>query len=122
MNNYIIFKYFADCHSTFLGLPSWHDRLQHEPKNYQGVPTCEIKNFKLGDIWLIGLSILESVIRIAAVVSVIMIIFGGFKFIISQGNPEAIQGARSTILNAIIGLVIAVSAQAIIAVVEGILT
>jgi cytochrome bd-type quinol oxidase subunit 2 len=51
---------------------------------------------------------------IVGVVAVIMIIFGGFRYITSAGNPEGAKSARSTILYAIIGLVVVALAQLIV--------
>ena len=51
---------------------------------------------------------------VVGVVSVIMIIVGGFRYIISGGDSSSVQGAKNTILYAIVGLVIVVFAQVII--------
>lgn len=48
------------------------------------------------------------------IVAVIMIIFGGFRYITSAGNEQAIANAKRTILYAIIGLIIVVFAQVIV--------
>lgn len=48
------------------------------------------------------------------VVSVIMIMVGGFKYVTSQGDSGAVGSAKNTILYAIIGLVIAAFAQIIV--------
>ena len=42
----------------------------------------------------------------AGIVAVIYLIIGGFKYVTSSGNPEAIESAKGTIVNAIIGLII----------------
>lgn len=47
-------------------------------------------------------------------ISVIMIIVGGLKYIMSSGDPANTTSARNTILYAIIGLIIAIAAQAIV--------
>lgn len=47
-------------------------------------------------------------------VSVIMIIIGGFRYIISGGDSSGVSGAKNTILYAIVGLVIVVFAQVIV--------
>jgi hypothetical protein len=47
-------------------------------------------------------------------VAVIMIIFGGFRYVISGGDSSAVTSAKNTILYAIIGLIIAALAYAII--------
>lgn len=49
-----------------------------------------------------------------AAVSVIMIIIGGFKYVVASGDSNNIQSAKNTILFAVIGLVIALVAQAIV--------
>lgn len=58
-----------------------------------------------------AISLLSIVIGIAAVV---VIIIGGFKYILSAGDPNSINSAKNTILYAVIGLVISVVARAII--------
>lgn len=51
---------------------------------------------------------------VVGVVSVIMIIIGGFRYIISNGDSNGVQGAKNTILYAIVGLVIVLFAQVIV--------
>lgn len=48
------------------------------------------------------------------IVSVIMIIVGGFKYITSGGASDKVTGAKNTIIYAIIGLVIVALAQFIV--------
>jgi len=51
---------------------------------------------------------------VVGVVSVIMIIIGGLKYITSGGESSNITGAKNTILYAIIGLVVVALAQVIV--------
>ena len=51
---------------------------------------------------------------IAGIVSVIFIIIGGIQYATSAGNEQQVQKAKSTITNAVIGLVIAILAFAIV--------
>lgn len=51
---------------------------------------------------------------VVGVVSVIMIIYGGFRYIISGGDTGNVTSAKNTILYAIIGLVIVAFAQFIV--------
>lgn len=51
---------------------------------------------------------------VVGVVSVIMIIIGGLKYITSGGDSGNLSGAKNTILYAIIGLVIVALAQVIV--------
>ena len=51
---------------------------------------------------------------VVGAVSVIMIIIGGFRYIISGGDSGNVQSAKNTILYAIVGLLIVLFAQVII--------
>ena len=46
--------------------------------------------------------------------SVVMLIIGGFRYVVSSGNESSVTNAKNTILYAIIGLVIALLAYAAI--------
>ena len=63
-----------------------------------------------GDSRNIG-TIMQSIINIllflVGAVSVIMIVLGGFRYVASAGDQNAVTGAKNTILYAVIGLVIA---------------
>lgn len=63
-------------------------------------------------------SIVKRVINIFSIVvgavSVIMIIIGGFRYIVSAGDSNGVSGAKNTILYAVIGLVIVLFAQVIV--------
>lgn len=56
---------------------------------------------------------------IIGVIAVIMIIFGGFRFVTSSGDSGKVASARSTIIYALIGLVIVALAQTIVKFVIG---
>jgi hypothetical protein len=62
--------------------------------------------------------IIQTVINILSIivgaVSVIMIIVGGFRYVISGGDANGVQGAKNTIIYAIIGLVVVLFAQVIV--------
>lgn len=51
---------------------------------------------------------------VVGAVSVIMIIIGGFRYIISGGDSNGVSGAKNTIMYAIIGLVVVLFAQVIV--------
>ena len=51
---------------------------------------------------------------IVGIVAVIMIIYGGFKYITSGGDSGNVTGAKNTILYAIVGLIIVALAQFIV--------
>lgn len=100
------------------GIPPWYKYLVQFGK-MDG--ECKIVDgFVLKDAWLIGLAVIEMIVYLAGIIAIVMIIWGGFRMIISQGNPESIKEARQTILYAIIGLIVAISAKVIMNVVVGI--
>jgi hypothetical protein len=51
---------------------------------------------------------------IVGAVAVIMIIIGGFRYVISSGNDQAVSGAKNTIIFALVGLVIVALAQFVV--------
>lgn len=51
---------------------------------------------------------------IVGVVSVVMIIIAGFKYVTSGGNDSSVASAKNTILYAVVGLVIVAMAQVIV--------
>ena len=51
---------------------------------------------------------------VVGVVSVVMIIIGGFRYIVSNGDSNAVTGAKNSILYAVVGLVIVLFAQVIV--------
>lgn len=63
-------------------------------------------------------SIIKRIINIFSIlvgaVSVIMIIIGGFRYIVSNGDSNGVTGAKNAILYAIVGLVIVLFAQVIV--------
>lgn len=111
----------ASCSKSFLGLKTW---FAYFPSNWfggAGYGNCDINNnFKVLDangssgLVLIGLAILDDLIRIAALVAVGYVIYGGFKYMTSGGSPDGTKQAQNTIINALIGIVIAILAASIV--------
>lgn len=96
----------------FLLLEPWHSCL---PKDAGGKPKIN----ELNDVWKIVIVLLDGAVKIVGYVAVALVIFGGIKFITSRGEPGSVASARTTILNAIIGLALAMLAVAIVQLVAG---
>ena len=47
-------------------------------------------------------------------ISVIMLIIGGIRYVVSGGDSSAVTGAKNTILYAIVGIVVAILAYALV--------
>ncbi len=100
------------CSASLLGFPAW----------YRGLAIggdCEIVAPDAVDgigpfIWIIVLNIVELVLRLVGFAAVGYIIFGGYKYMMSTGSADGIAGAKKTILNASVGLIISIAAVAIV--------
>jgi len=51
---------------------------------------------------------------IIGAIAVIMLIIGGIRYVISQGDSSAVTSAKNTILYAVIGIIVAILAYAIV--------
>jgi ABC-type Fe3+ transport system permease subunit len=51
---------------------------------------------------------------VGGALAVIMLIYGGLRYVISAGSPEATKSARNTIIYALVGLVIIAAAQVVV--------
>lgn len=96
-------------------LPTWYKYLVLAGKMEDVNGRCAtVVDLEVADLALILLAVLDIVLRLAGLVAVAYVMFGGFKFITSQGDAEGIKKARQTITNALIGLVIALLATAFV--------
>jgi uncharacterized membrane protein YphA (DoxX/SURF4 family) len=110
MNSVLLFAaYNPKCNGGFLFFPPWYKYL-----TVSDYPSCVPQITHLTDIWLIVAAVIEILLRVAAIVAVIFIIYAGFGYTTSQGDPEGTGRAKSTLINALIGLAVAVSAAGIV--------
>lgn len=113
------------CHSGgFFGFPTWFKYLRGEEQQNDSFDarigkTCEPVIGGIKDVLLIGAAILEILLRIAVFLAIGLVVWGAIQFIIGQGEPDRVSAARSTIVNAVIGLVVVVVASAVISFVAG---
>lgn len=98
--------------AEFLGLKSWDSCLDHDAN---GGPIIK----SLSSIWLILLPLLEDAIKIAGYTAAGFIIWGGIKYIKSQGDPGQFNEARQIIYNSLFGLLLAMISVAIVNFIAG---
>ena len=116
----------------FLGLVPWYEYLTVQSKDIIDAAgkvvgnECKIVNFDpnaagnqviLGGgspVLLIVLAVIDDLVRVAALVAVGFIIYGGIQYITSQGSPDDTKQAQQTIINSLIGLVFALLAAALV--------
>lgn len=101
------FQFAACTNGGFLTFPAW----------YRGLTpgaNCAPTITDLNQIWIIALNIIEIGMQIAGYAALGLLIWGGVQYISSQGEPQRLTAAKSTILNAIIGLGIVLASVAIV--------
>lgn len=103
----------------FFGFPTWYKYL--EAKQDVVTKQCEVQftlmknnTFNGSDVLLIGLGVIDIMVRLAALIAVGFVMYGGIRYITSQGSPDATKSAQNTILTALIGLVIAIIAAVVV--------
>lgn len=113
--------------SMFLGFPTWYKYLEPEfingeckltaldPDN-DGNTTAADMGKAIGKVIL---AVIEIMLRVAALVAIGFIIYGGVLYISSQGEPDKTKQALATVTNALIGLVVAVMATILVTFVGG---
>lgn len=75
--------------------------------------TCGSTSLSTG-IKSIAVTVVNILSVVVGVVAIIMIIYGGFRYITSGGESGNVSGAKNTLLFAIVGLVIVALAQVIV--------
>lgn len=124
-----LLTFFAqNCNSTdsFFTFPTWYKYLQSADPPYitysSASKACELNipgAFDWNVFTLIGLGVLDILIRLAGLVAVGFVIYGGILYVTSRGEPDKAKKAMGTILNALIGLAIAVVAAAFVSFIGG---
>jgi ABC-type Fe3+ transport system permease subunit len=97
---------------SLLSFPTWYEYL---PGQFDtSTNTCSPAINGINDVWLIAAAAINILLRVAAILAVVFIIYGGIQYTTSQGSPERTDQARKTVISAVVGLAISVSASVII--------
>ncbi len=64
--------------------------------------------------------IMQALTGLAALASVLFLVYGGFLYITSRGSPDKLDGAKRVLKNALIGLVIVLGAATLTAILSGV--
>lgn len=92
------------------------------PDLYDGLrngSTCEVQITKLNQILILVSNLISILMVVAGFVAVGFIIAGGFMYIASSGEPANIKKAKETIVNAVVGLIIAMVAFGVVRFITG---
>ncbi len=105
----------TNCKPTFFGLIPWYQYLKLNPT------TCNVDTFQImptaasgSDIPLVLLALIDDLLRIAGMAAVAYVIYASFIYLTSQGNPEQTSKALKTLINALIGMAIAIVAIGVV--------
>lgn len=71
-------------------------------------------NSPTGNLQTLITRISNTILLIVGIIAVLMLIIGGFQYIASAGNPESVGKAKSTILYAVIGILVTLLAYALV--------
>lgn len=107
--NSAIYQFAQSCRpgiDVSLGIPTW----------YEGLPCSNNSPSpnSLNDLWIIVANIIDILIFVASIAAVFFIVYGGIKFITSQGQPDKIASARQTLIYAAAGLIISIIARVVV--------
>ena len=86
-----------------------------------GLPTLP-NPLKVGSIVELFEKIVQMILSIGYVVIALFLILSGFKFVAAQGSEDKLKDAKQTFMYTIIGALIIIGAQTILAVVKSIFT
>ena len=75
---------------------------------------CQNKDSGEGQVNGIIKTIVEVLLTVVGAISIIMIVIGGILFALSSGDAQKAAKARSTILYAVVGLIVSIFASAIV--------
>lgn len=106
------------CYSTILGIQPWYQYLEvgaDGDDKCAFLPIPPDSDFE----WTralprIGLGVVNILIRVSGLIAVGFTLYGGFRYMLSQGEPEATKKAKGTIVGASIGVVIVMFAAVLV--------
>lgn len=107
----------GDCTSHFMGLRAWYDGYvkynSKENKCEITGPTAQSEAGVRQWIWTIVMNVVSMVLGIIGYVAIGIVIYGGFQYMLSQGDPGRAARGRKTVVNAAIGIAVVMTASII---------
>ena len=96
-------------------LPAWYKGLSCDDKGTIQIGSGGLRGF----IFKIVANLIEALFYIVGYVSLAMIIWGGFKYMMQGDSSSGTEDAKKTIMNAVIGLIISIFAVVIVNLIAG---
>ena len=98
-------------------MPAWYRGLQKQDDCKTIRSDLETQTILL----TIALNVLQAAMVVVAYIAVGFIIKGGYMYMVSTGSPDAMVRAKNTVRDALIGLVIAITAAMVVNTIAGII-
>ncbi len=108
--------YAETCSGNVLGLPVWCDGIELNPSS----PYSEEELASV--IWTIVMNVMTMVLGVVGYLAVGFVIWGGFLYLFSTGDPGRAAKGKKTITNSLIGTVICIIASTITGAISGIIS
>ena len=105
----VVFYQLLAPHVSYAGLGAASDA-----KNGLKQTNTTLSNTAESDLGSIVVPVINILSTIVGALSVIMVIVGGFRYVVSAGDPTRAKSARSTIIYALVGISVVVFAQTIV--------
>lgn len=103
----------CDNDANMLGLPVWYRGLCSGDK-------IDLKDKTIGAVVvIIALNAIDIILRLLSVVAVGFIIYGGFLYMTSRGEPSSVARGKAALTQAIVGLIIGIASSAIVGFIVG---
>lgn len=101
----------AENSKRFLTMPAWYRGVLDDNCS---ASIAAVNNDLVVFIMVVAINITEIMLNLVAYASVIFIVVGGYRMIVSAGDSAGFASGRKTIRNAIIGLVISIASIGIV--------
>ena len=116
------------CYSNgFFGFPHWYEYLDVQPvspePNPENITTCQVVGPTASDgsgidipkaAISVALAIIDILLRVAGLVAFGYIVYSGFLFVLAQGDSNKEKQARQTIINAVVGMIVSITAVTLV--------
>ena len=93
----------------FMGLRAWYDGIDEVCNGEQPKDQEALKKI----IWKVILNVAALLLQLSGYICVGFVIWGGYLYMLSRGDPNKAAGGKRTITNALIGIVICITASLI---------
>ncbi len=111
----------SKCNVTILGFNAWWnglgnfmtDNCEIRSEDEHGKPVGSEENAPVF-VWTIVLNVLHDLFMSIGYISIALITFGGYMYIVSSGDPGKATKARKTLTSAVIGLILVLTANIVV--------